>query len=204
MILSTVRIGANVSFPEFTGERVYMLPFMQNVGLPTALKRWQPTVDAMLKGIESPGPIYLMIDQGIVRAGNTHRRPGLHVDGNWVAGDMQRHTHQHRPSHHHPEPKPPEGGHRHRPRHTHSGYMPEAVILASDVGACRAVVGSFNGHPSNDGCCDHIDVTRGKEIIFDPYRAYVGNVTMLHESLPVTEDCFRTLVRLNVPGVTIN
>jgi hypothetical protein len=40
------------------------------------------------------------------------------------------------------------------------------------------------------------------EIILDSGRVYAGNVTMLHESIPVPFDCLRTLVRLNVPGWT--
>lgn len=33
-----------------------------------------------------------------------------------------------------------------------------------------------------------------------PVKAYAGNVSMLHESMPLPTDTLRTLVRINVPG----
>lgn len=94
-------------FPEFTGERVYMEPFRKRDGLPARLSRWQATVDAMLAGIDTDQPIYLMIDQAHAAAGTTHRRPGLHVDGYWnpamlahgAGGAIGRHGHQPTPRH---------------------------------------------------------------------------------------------------------
>src|SRR5206468_2322799 len=109
-----------VSFPAFRGERHYMIPFNQRDALPPHLRHWQPTVDAMLVGVRTDGPVYLMVDQSRVGAGVSHRRPGLHVDGNWIAEIGQ-----------HGGPGP---GH----RHTNGVYAPEAVILASDVEGCRA------------------------------------------------------------------
>lgn len=181
-----------VSFPEFLGERVYMREFRKRDGLPSDLKRWQKTVDAMLDGIDVDGPIYLMVDQGIVRSGNTHRRPGLHIDGYWNPGVF---AHGGRPPGHGHVPTPD------RPRHIHAmDWHPEALILASDVSACRAMVGQFEGVPADGGDCSHIDVSGMDEIRFQSGYAYAGNVTMLHESMPIPYDCARTLVRLNVPG----
>jgi len=80
---SVVQLRGNAVFPPHTGERVYMRAFTKRAGLPADLARWQGTVDAMLDGIETDGPIYLMVDQGLVRAGATHRREGVHVDGYW-------------------------------------------------------------------------------------------------------------------------
>lgn len=45
---SIVQPRGNVQFPEFTRERVYMREFKKKEGLPFDLRRWQPTVDAML------------------------------------------------------------------------------------------------------------------------------------------------------------
>lgn len=100
---SIVRSGLSVTFPAFMAERVYMEEFTKQDGLPEHLSRWQNTVDTMLTGVDTDGPIYLMVDQ--------------------------------------------------------------AVPLIRDY-------------------------------------VYAGNVSMLHESLPVAETCERTVVRLNVPGWT--
>lgn len=189
---SIVQQRGAVSFPAFTAERVYMREIRKAVPLPFDLARWQPTVDAMLDGIHTDGPIYLMIDQGIVKAGATQRRPGLHVDGYWIAA-AGRHG----------------GGGGHAGRWDDKGgwgtcnfSTPEALILASDITASRALVGEFSGTPGEGGDCSHIDAGELDEVILAAGRVYAGNVTMLHESLPVQVDCLRTLVRLSVPGWT--
>ena len=52
------------------------------------------------------------------------------------------------------------------------------------------------------GDYSHLDLGQLEEVILQPGRVYAGNVSMLHETLPVTQACTRTLVRLNVPGWT--
>ena len=75
--------GANVTFPVFNAERHYMVPFYQRTGLPSHLRHWQPTVDAMLKDVDSDGPIFMMVDQKLCVPGQPHRRGGVHIDGYW-------------------------------------------------------------------------------------------------------------------------
>jgi hypothetical protein len=38
-----------------------------------------------------------------------------------------------------------------------------------------------------------------RRIILKANTAYAGNVTMIHESIPIPLNCERTLVRINVP-----
>lgn len=83
MYKSIVQRRGPVAFPEFTGERIYMHEFRKSSGLPPEYARWRETVEQMLTGIDTDGPIYLMVDQGMVAPGNTHRRPGVHIDGYW-------------------------------------------------------------------------------------------------------------------------
>ena len=205
-----------VTFPEFTGERIYMRGFKKQNGLPKDLRRWQDTVDQMLEGVDCTDNIYLMVDQAIVKASTFHRRPGLHIDGYWVE-DISCHGgggHRNIGGH---------GGHRRSPG-SHRGdtgggsHIPKAgwntggswknadfqqkegLILASNIAACRAVVGHFEGEILEGGDASLIDVSGLQSIMFEPNTAYAGNVTMLHESLPILADCQRTLVRLNVQG----
>ena len=105
---SIIQSRGAVTFPEFTGERVYMVPFTIKDGLPTELKRWQPTVDAMMDGIDMPGVGYLMVDQSIALPGHAQRRPGLHIDGYWNPG-LSAHGSGGLPNHN-PAPEPT-GGH---------------------------------------------------------------------------------------------
>lgn len=196
-LISSVKSIGRVVFPEYTGERVYMLPFLKKEGLPTNLLRWQPVVTAMLEGIETESTIYLMIDQGIVKKGNIHRRPRPHVDGNWDTGYGNQ-----PPSTPPPYPPPnPRPGPRHL--HRHGQYTPEDLILASNVSACQAFVGTFDGIPNEEGDCSHIDLSGGNVVQMQAGVIYRGNVTMIHESLPVINDCLRTVIRLNVPGVDL-
>ena len=185
-----VEIG-KVEFPAFLGERVYMREFRLETGLPTDLKRWQNTVDQMLVGVDTDEPIYLMIDQGVVKANTSHRRPGAHIDGYWIAA-KQRHGGG--------------GGHAGRwdnpsPQWNSCSFdKAEALILASDVSASRALIGQFEGVPGEGGDCSMLDLSQLAEVHLQAGIAYAGNVTMVHESLPVARDTVRTLVRLSVPG----
>lgn len=161
-----------------------MQEFFKKEGLPLSMARWQPTVDAMLKDIDSDGPIYLMVDQKIVQAGVTHRRPNLHIDGYWC--EQQR---------------------RHKGDGSHITNLcrfdaPEGLILASDVEASRALIGTWVGGAGDGGDCSHIDVSHLREVRLEAGYVWAGNVTNLHESLPVVATGPRTLVRLNVPGWT--
>ena len=219
---SQIKEIGEVTFPEFKAERVYMVPFFQKEGLPKELKRWQKTVDQMLKGITTEQPIYLMIDQTFVPAGTTQRRPGLHVDGYWLAEDS---THGNGGNGHgskkntgshgsHGGKKLAKGRHGqgggHKPKKGEGSWetadfdYPEALILASNVTASRGFEGTFKGPIKDMGACEHISTEGLKEVVLEANKAYAGNVTFLHESLPVKEDCYRTLVRLNVPGISLD
>jgi hypothetical protein len=199
---SLVEAGGEVRFPEFLAERVYMREFHKEDGLPSDLSRWQGTVDDMLLGVDTDGPIYIMIDQSVVGAGKTQRRPGLHIDGYWrkeiqAHGNLPTHSGMSASSGRWDVPTPTWGG--------FEGAFsdPEGIILASDVPACQAISGQFSGDILVGGDCSGV-AFQGEAIRFEAGRAYAGNVTMLHESLPLAAETPRTLVRLNVPGWSIN
>lgn len=178
--------GGRVPFPPFTGERVYMREFTQADGLPPELSRWQETVDAMLEGIDAPGSIFLMIDQSPVRALTTQRRPGLHVDGSW---NPAIYAHGHGDG---DEPVRDRG-----PCHPHT--REEILLLASDALGSAGYVGAFDGRPGSGGDCSHIETDSLVKVDMEPGRVWAGpTLSMLHEALPVSRDCLRTVVRLNV------
>lgn len=215
MNISKTVVNANVTFPDFTGERVYMHKFHMGQRLPEHLQRWKDTVGAMLTGVDTDNPIFLMIDQGVVKVNNTHRRPGPHVDGYWIEG-ISAHgnssgwshdrpsesAHKFTPGRHTTVVEEP-GSHQYR-RHSFSGNTeyqlihPEAVILASDIQACRGYVGEWSGVIGDGGDLSHLDLSHLQTIDLQPHTSYIGNVGFIHESLPIPFDCNRTLVRLNV------
>lgn len=196
-----------------------MEPFFKKTGLPSHLKRWQNTVDAMLDGVDADGPIYLMIDQKHCLPGQMHRREGIHIDGYWHGHGIQAHSHSSEPSReqwspepakHQPmpfeQPEPDETPSPRRIRRRLSAWSeatlssPEAIILASNYESCRGYLGNWEGSIGNKGACEHIDVADMNPIMLKSDTAYVGNVAFLHETLPVQHEVMRTLVRLNVSG----
>lgn len=206
------KVGDSVEFPLFTGERIYMREFATGQELPPDLSRWQQTVDMMTANVPSGLTAYLMVDQGVVKAGTTHRRGGMHVDGYWIPA-MQAHSTW---SGGHTTPSEPSrsSGHSHTPlrrnrdshytpRHCHAGihdYGKEAIILASDLSACRALSGEWFGRIGEGGDCSHINFVGMDEMRLEANQVYAGNALMLHESMPISADSSRTLVRLNVKG----
>jgi len=193
-MISNLLVGGNVEFPENTGERIYMMPFTLESGLPEHASRWQDTINSMLCDIDTAETMYLMVDQGLVKSGDSHRRGGVHIDGNWIAATNDWDTSGH---------KTLFAG-RHDTGHRIIGLSDESIVLASDLSACNAYAGEFVGTPREGGACDHIDLSKADVTRMEANKVYTGNVTMLHESLPVEEDVMRTLVRINVPKHKFN
>lgn len=192
----------DLEFPENTGERVYMVPFNKShrsVFLPRGLERWKSTVIQMMRPFDDC-LAYLMIDQGVTEPGKTHRRPGLHVDGNWNPGIS---SHGHRPpGHNHPGPGHYHPTHIHAGRHGHrhaQGYKKEAIILATDVLGVRVLKGKYGADIDGVGA---VTLKEGDlDLVYlEPNTVWYGNVTMLHESIPHSKAEPRTVVRINVPG----
>jgi len=177
MYQSIVQELGKTSFPAFQSERVHMRKFTKKAGLPSDLARWQETVDNMLEGVNADKNIFIMIDQQFVKSGDFHRRSGVHIDGYWDEVLC---------------------GHAHR--HSDLNNISEGLIIASNVSSCRAYTGEYEGEILEGGDCSLIDTKLMNSVIFQENKIYAGNVTMLHESLPVPLDCYRTVVRLNVQG----
>jgi len=206
MLSQVQRRGNIAALPMFAYERIYMLEFSKKEGLPAAQRRWQPTVDRMLDGIDTDGPIYLMVDQGVVKAGQTLRRPGPHIDGHWIAG--VGHDSHLSPVYAHGNPMPhhsvPPGRHQEPSRHFLPYSGKELIILASSHYGCDALVGEYDGEFGEGGDCSKMDLSKLQRQPMEAGSIYVGDVYMVHEAVPMRQDAYRTVVRLNVPGVALN
>lgn len=206
---SVIQQRGNVNFPAFLGERIYMQEFTKRGGLPASMKRWQPTIDQMLDGIDvTDEPIFLMVDQGVVKGGETHRRGGMHVDGFWNPAIQ---AHGSSGGGHGSSPWTP-AGHGPKQRNGHSrismhgshgdyGLGLEGLVLASDLEACRALEGSYEGEFINGGDMSHLDLSHLKSHTLKANTVYAGTaIGTLHESMPIKHNSRRTLVRLNIQG----
>lgn len=58
----------------------------------------------------------------------------------------------------------------------------------------------YEGPIGDMGDCSYIDTNELNKMALQANKVYCSNVTFLHESIPVREDCYRTIVRLNVSG----
>lgn len=180
MFMSLITADKTVVFPEFTGTRVMMMPFRvddPHGTLPHYLQGYAALVAELAPWAPS-GVGYLTVDECGVRIGDTHRRPGLHVDGvgedGLGAGAYG-------------------GG---------GGYAAHGMVVAASVEACRGWVQSFDGTPGPDGDCSHLEsqLNPDREVRFKANRAYWCGALAVHESLPVAATCRRQFLRVSMPS----
>lgn len=183
---SELRQLGNVIFPSFTGERVYMRPVRKGEKLPSDLSRWQATVDAMLESVDVSGYIYLTVDQGVMEPGDTQRRAGPHIDGNWV---IDGYSTGHRVM------AWDTGGGKWNTKNLEAG----GIILACDRDGAKAYKGEFSGVVGDGGDCSHLDLSGAEVETLVSNKAYIGSVNMVHEAMPAQECGERTFVRLTLP-----
>lgn len=180
-----------LKLPEFSGTRILMMPFLlEDLGsIPGSLYQWTGFLNSLIG--RSPcqkGIAYLTIDECQLRAGEIHRRPGLHVDGwhddsnsgGWGGGGWGSSV---------------EG----------EGML----IVASHLGSV-GYQQRFLGTPNKFGDCEHLRIQINRPYIFnngptqkidfEPNTIYRLDGMTVHESIPVKEDCDRQFVRLSMPS----
>jgi hypothetical protein len=177
--------------PKYTGVRWMMLPFrLDDIKRTITREDWHEALQRMVAlAPVQEGVGYLTIDESEVMPGETHRRPGLHVDGvderggiggwggsaggGWGAGLGA-------------------GG------QWGTGGM---IVVASHTGS-RAWAGDFEARIGANGDCSHMkSMLRDEDAI--PLlggRAYRLNETCVHEALPLPARTKRQFVRLSMPS----
>lgn len=184
-----------VSFPEFTGAQHYMVR-VEDGNIPDEISpEYQALIRQMLgdAGITSPDPFYVTVDEREVAEGESHRRGGIHIDGNYIFGwgggggngwlngvpgrmlTEEQHTQQYRSK---------LGG----------------TLIASNFPGCDVWAGRFFGTPGQGGSCDHMlrELLGMQHFTMEPNRAYVMNSTCIHKSMPLMQRVKRQLIRLTL------
>ena len=90
MITSKIKVISTIEFPAFNPGKLYMIPFeLSNpVDLPNQLKQFNSVITDMINNNPiKNGIAYLTIDCKSIKAGDSHRRGGPHVDGNYILRD---------------------------------------------------------------------------------------------------------------------
>lgn len=166
-----------LKFPEFTGERVMMMPVVIGSidGAPAQYGGLIRQLYDVTEARHFAKVGYLTIDERDLFPGETLRRAGLHVDGYyhgrcgaWGGG----------------------GG---------WGSVGNGMLTISSTAHCRAYLGMIDGIPGDEGECDHLTMPCEGEI-FAAGEVYWVDGACVHESLPVTEPTRRQFVRLSMPN----
>lgn len=184
-LVSDFRRLAPVDLP-FKGRQRYMHTFdLANPQMPEGFEDYLGPVLALTRAAgATKGIAHMTVDEKVVKAGMSQRRPGPHVDGCFV---------------------PAQAGWQHSPGWLHgcnniTGEVIERmpVIVASSVAGCRAWRGSFDGTPKNDGDCSHIAIGEDVEAL-PPNVGFLLSPDCVHESMRFEQDTQRTFLRIALP-----
>lgn len=175
---SEIRVAGQLRFPAFTGLRIMMMPVRVEDPETVPMVEWRgPFADLVSMAPCKKGTAYLTIDQALVREGETHRRPGLHVDG--IGPDGR-------------EAAWGGGG----------KYASNGMIVAADVVGCIGWNKDFDGYPGPNGDCAHLTdqcEPRSAVVFAEGYVFWCGPLAV-HKSMRMRRDQARTFVRLSMPG----
>lgn len=131
------------------------------------------------------GLAHMTVDEKVVQAGMSQRRPKPHVDGCFMP---QRMHWGHGP------------GWLHYCNDIGTGpirRMP--VIVVASVSGCRAWRGTFNGMPASDGDLTHIADQLDAGEVLPPNVGYLLSPDCVHESMIFNEPTQRTFLRIALP-----
>ena len=175
---SKIRQVGQVVLPQFQGTRIMMMPYQLEIprmSLPEYLRPWYEILELMAQ--DHIGIGYLTIDEAHVRAGETHRRPGLHVDGVGPNGDI--------------------GGWGGGGKYASNGM----TMVSSHVG-CVGYAQDFFGWPGPNGDCEHLagQISDEGETVLQPGTVYWCSSLAVHQAIPMQEDVLRQFCRVSFPS----
>jgi hypothetical protein len=194
-------INGACTLPEFTGIRVLHMPVIlgDRKSVPEILSGYLPLLElcAEAESRHVAKVVYLTVDEKIIPAGESHRRPGLHVDG-WYKTEENVGTHA-----------PMRGG---GWGGGGGGSWGGAGVLgdegtglltiASSPG-CKAWKQDFQGEPNHEGDCEHMrpQCSEDHGEILKPGSLYWFSSLCVHESLRLSVERRRHFVRLSLPSM---
>jgi hypothetical protein len=159
--------------------------------MPQGFEDYRAPVTALCQAAGAlDGEAYLTVDEKIILAGMSQRRPRPHVDGcfrqvgdamSWGGGG---------------------GGSGWLHYCNDVGASPigrMAVIVAASVAGCRAWKGRFIGRPASDGDLSHISDQLGAGEVLPPRVGYLLSPDCVHESMTFEQHTLRTFIRIALP-----
>jgi len=187
---SKVSIVGDLTLP-LVEEETSMIPFDLETlnGLPS---EYIDLVSNLLKGIVGLcGTAYFTIHGKVLKKSETLRRGAPHTDGNYeplymsFGGNGGWKIGQNGPD---------VGSALHKRQYDSDKG---GIILVSNFESCLGWEGEYEGLPMNGGDCTHIKLNT--PFMLKANKVYYGNNHFIHESLPVSEDVHRVMVRITLP-----
>lgn len=184
MLTSDFRELCGVALP-YEGRQKYAYGFdLADPIMPEGYEDYlEPVLTLIGAAKAKEGMAYMTVDEKVIEAGDTQRRPKPHVDGCFM-------------------PNKNGWGHNegwlHNCNDVKSGPIGRmAVIVASSVVGCRAWKGIFDAEPKSDGDLSHLTLPEG--IMLPSNTGYLLSPDCIHESLPMSERVQRTFLRIALP-----
>ena len=183
MLHSDYRKLCQVSLP-FAGRQKYMHTFdLANPIMAQGFEDYLDTVKALCAAAGATrGLAHMTVDEKIVLAGMSQRRPRPHVDGCFMPSKASW----------------GHGGWNHDCNNiplSEFKRMP-VIVVASAVG-CRAWRGQFEGEPKSDGDLSHLHLDEGE--VLPANVGYLLSADCVHESMIQKENVQRTFLRIALP-----
>lgn len=182
MLHSHYRDLGPIELPPWRGRLKYMISF--NTGsylMEPGFEDYSSVARALCEAARHQGPAHMTVDEKIVPAGMSQRRPGPHVDGRFTQGYW-----------HHPPPSEPRWAH-------YCNRVPVdrmAVIVAASVPGCRVFEGEFEGSPREDGDLEHIRRQLPVGELLPAGKGFLLSPDCVHESVLFHEPTKRSFLRI--------
>lgn len=180
-----------IMFPPFSGRQQRYHAFdLAHIEMPHGFDDYGPSVSALCSAAGAvTGEAYLTVDEKVILAGASQRRPRPHVDGcfrvmgdqaSWGGGGG--------------------GGWLHYCNDVGASPIGRmAVIVVASVSGCRAWAGRFVGRPAKDGDLSHIADQLGPGEILPPNVGYLLSPDCVHESMTFDQQVIRSFIRIALP-----
>jgi hypothetical protein len=176
MLHSDYRELCSVTLP-YAERQMYMHTFdLSAPTMPSGFEDYLEPVRGLCAAAHAThGLAHLTVDEKVVEAGMSQRRPKPHVDGCFI-------------------PAAASWGH---PGWAHGCSRRMPVIVAASAPGCRVWRGVFHAQPASDGDLSHLDLPDGEILPAD--IGYLLSADCVHESLVQSLAVRRTFLRIALP-----
>lgn len=201
MLCSDYRALLPVRLP-YNGRQKYMHSF--DLAEPVMAEGFEDYLEPVTQLIRAAGAnegmAHMTVDEKIVEAGMSQRRPRPHVDGRFITPSEPVYA----------SVAPSSGGGfwghggssgwAHYCNNIPGGRLGRmAVIVAASASGCRAWRGTFQGEPRDDGDLTHIIEQLGIGEVLPANWGYLLSPDCVHESIIMDRPTKRTFLRIALP-----